>query len=175
VPETGRLCPAAWVGTGARIGIGQATSTLPVSAGDVTRGRRRPGHRVKSMPESYMRTERSVPSLEEGRQRVGTLREVPLVLRELGADPDSVFQDAGLQPRILDNPDNEITFVTMGRLLQACVRATGCEHFGLLAGSRLTLRSLGIVGELMASAPRVGQALWDLVHTQGLNAHGAVC
>jgi AraC-like DNA-binding protein len=111
----------------------------------------------------------------EGRQRVGVLREVPRVLQLFGADPLEVFRTAGLDPRILDNPDNEISFVAMGRLFQACVEATRCEHFGLLAGQGLNLQSLGIVGQLMRTAPNLHFALWDLALTQARNADGAVC
>src|SRR5258708_31541848 len=111
---------------------------------------------------------------QEGRQRVGVLREVPRVLQLFGADPPEVLRTAGLGPRILDNPDNEISFVAMGRLFQACVEATRCEHFGLLAGQGLNLQSLGIVGQLMRTAPNLHFALWDLALTQARNADGAV-
>src|SRR5690242_4367751 len=85
----------------------------------------------------------------DGRQRVGVLSEVPRVLRMLGAEVDAVFAAADLDVRILDSPENEISFIAMGRLLGACAEATQCEHFGLLAGQGLTLRSLGMVGQLM--------------------------
>ena len=110
----------------------------------------------------------------EGRQRVGVLREIPRVLQLFGADPAKVFRTAGLDPRILDHPDNEISFVAMGRLFQASVEATGCEHFGLLAGQGLNLQSLGVVGQLMRTAPNLDFALWDLALTQARNADGAV-
>jgi AraC-like DNA-binding protein len=112
---------------------------------------------------------------DDGRQRVGVLSEVPRVLRRLGADPDQVFSAAGVGLHILDNPDGEITFVDMGRLFNACVEATGCKHFGLMAGQGLTVQSLGLVGQLMRTAPTLEYALWDLAETQARNADGAVC
>src|SRR6516162_1409714 len=111
----------------------------------------------------------------EGRQRVGVLSEVPHVLKMLGANPEAVFAAAGLDLHLLANPDNEISFIAVGRLLQACVGATRCEHFGLLAGQGLTPQSLGIVGELMQTAPTLEFALWDLALSQARNADGAVC
>jgi AraC-like DNA-binding protein len=117
---------------------------------------------------------RSGDALQEGRQRVGVLREVPRVLQLFGAEPPEVFRTAGLDPGILDNPDSEISFVAMGRLFQACVEATRCEHFGLLAGQGLNLQSLGIVGQLMQTAPNLHFALSDLALTQARNADGAV-
>jgi AraC-like DNA-binding protein len=111
----------------------------------------------------------------EGRQRVGVLREVPRVLRSFGADLPGVFWAAGLEPQILDNPDNEISFIAMGRLLQACVEATRCEHFGLLVGQGLNLQSLGIAGRLMRTAANLDFALGDLALIQARDADGAVC
>ena len=48
---------------------------------------------------------------------------------------------------------------TAARLLDRCVEATSCDHFGLLVGSRAGLSSLGAVGYLASSAPDVGTAL----------------
>ena len=110
----------------------------------------------------------------EGRQRVGVLSEVPHVLKMLGANPEAVFAAAGLDLHLLANPDNEISFIAVGRLLQACVGATRCEHFGLLAGQGLTPQSLGIVGELMQTAPTLEFALWDLALGQARHGEGAV-
>ncbi len=140
------------------------------------RGRRMPGRssaavRARAAPSAGILRLRA----SEGRQRVGVLSEVPRILRRLGADPEGVFQESGLELQVLDNPDNDISYVAMGRLLQACVKATGCEHFGLLAGQGLTVRSLGVVGRLMQTAPTLEFALWDLILTQARNADGAVC
>jgi hypothetical protein len=63
---------------------------------------------------------------------------------------------------------------TTGRLLQACVEATRCEHFGLLAGQGLNLQSFGIIGRLMQTALSLHFALWDLTLTQARDADGAV-
>ena len=110
----------------------------------------------------------------EGRQRVGVLTGVPRVLKALGADPEAVFRAAGLDLHLLADSDNEIPFGAVGRLLQACVGATRCEHFGLLAGQSLTLQSLGIVGQLMQTAPTLEFALWDLALSQARHVEGAV-
>jgi hypothetical protein len=72
----------------------------------------------------------------EGQQRIGALVELPQVLRELGEDPATVIVGAGVYPDSLRNPENAISFVELGRLLEACVAATRCEHFGLLLGQR---------------------------------------
>jgi len=62
----------------------------------------------------------------------------------------------------------------LGRLFQACVSATGCQHFGLLVGMRATIDHLGLVGRLMQNAPTFGEAILDLVTNQQRYIRGAV-
>ncbi|WP_051346049.1 AraC family transcriptional regulator [Bradyrhizobium sp. th.b2] len=110
----------------------------------------------------------------DGQQRVGVLVALPLVLQELGEDPARLIAGAGIDPELLHNPENSLTFVELGRLLEACVTATGCEHFGLLVGQRSTTESLGLVGRLMRNAPTLKDALLDLCTNQKRYVRGAV-
>ena len=110
----------------------------------------------------------------EGQHRVGVVTELPQVLRELGAEPAEVLLAANVDPAVLRNPDNSISFVELGRLFQACVAATGCQHFGLLVGQRATTDHLGLVGRLMRSAPTLGDAILDLCANQQRYIRGAV-
>jgi AraC-like DNA-binding protein len=110
----------------------------------------------------------------EGQHRVGVLTELPQVLRDLGAEPVKVLPAVGINAAVLRNPENPISFVELGRLLQACVAATGCEHFGLLVGQRATTDHLGLVGRLMRNAPTLGDAMLDLCTNQQRYIRGAV-
>jgi AraC-like DNA-binding protein len=103
-------------------------------------------------------------------QRVGVLVEIPALLRELGADPARVLSAAGLEPPVLDHIENRIPVHHMGPLFDACVEQTGCEHFSLLVGQRGHLSHLGTMGELMESAPTVGDALRSFSVVQDLNS-----
>lgn len=110
----------------------------------------------------------------EGQHRVGALIELPQVLRDLGADPTPVIARAGIDAAVLRNPENAISFVQLGKLVQACVSATGCPHFGLLVGQRATSAILGLVGRLMRSAPTLKDAILDLCTNQHRYIRGAV-
>jgi hypothetical protein len=99
----------------------------------------------------------------EGQQRIGVLVELPQVLRELGEDPVTIITRAGIDPELLRNPENSLSFVKLGKLLQACVAATKCEHFGLLLGQRSGTASLGLVGRLMQTAPTLRTRSWTYV------------
>lgn len=110
----------------------------------------------------------------EGQQRIGVLVELPQVLRDMGQDPATVIVGAGINPEVLRSPENSLSFAELDRLLQACVAATGCEHFGLLVGQRSSTASLGLVGRLMRTAPTFKDAILDLCTNQRRYVHGAV-
>jgi AraC-like DNA-binding protein len=105
---------------------------------------------------------------------VGVVAAVPAVLRSLDADPAEVVAEAGLDPKLLDDPENPISYAARGRLLGRCVARTGCQHFGLLVGQQGRLSSLGLVGFLAQHSPDVGTALRSLVRYLRLRVSGAV-
>jgi AraC-like DNA-binding protein len=112
--------------------------------------------------------------MPEGRQRVGALIALPGILRELGANPAEIVAGAGIDPALLQNPENSLSFIEVGRLLRACVAATGCEYFGLLVGQRSGISSLGLVGRLMQTASTLRDALLDLCTNQRRYVRGSV-
>jgi len=85
-----------------------------------------------------------------------------------------VIADAGIEASILRNPENSLPFPEVGKLLRACVAATGCHHFGLLVGQRSATSCLGLVGRLMRNAPTLGDAILDLCTNQIRYIRGAV-
>ncbi len=109
-----------------------------------------------------------------GVQRVGPLSVVPGLLRELGVRPAVVLRRAGLAPEALADRDGRLPYASIGRMLDACVHATRCEHFGLLAGARWQLEHIGLPGEIAGSCATVGQALDLYAAHQWLNSSGGV-
>jgi AraC-like DNA-binding protein len=112
--------------------------------------------------------------VDEGQQRVGALTELPHVLREFGIDPAEVIAGVGLDPSVLDDPENSIPFTAAGSLAHAGAARTGCAHFGLLVGQRSDTRCLGLLGRLMRNALTWGRAFQDLVDNQHRYVRGAV-
>ena len=108
-----------------------------------------------------------------GDMRVGAIIAVPSLLAERGLDPVRVFAAVGLDPCLLDDPENRISFQDLGRLLAACADATGCPHFGLMAVERYGPDSLGAVGHQMRNSPTVGEALRNVQLHLHLNDRGA--
>jgi AraC-like DNA-binding protein len=109
-----------------------------------------------------------------GDMRVGAIIAVPSLLAERGLDPVRVFAAVGLDPCLLDDPENRISFQELGRLFAACADATGCPHFGLMAVERYGPDSLGAVGHQMRNSPTVGEALRNVQLHLHLNDRGAV-
>ncbi|MGO4573331.1 AraC family transcriptional regulator [Microvirga sp. 2TAF3] len=112
--------------------------------------------------------------LPPGCIHLGVPKEIVSTLRDLGIDPDPVIREVGLDPRLFDDAENVISHAALGRLLTLCVARTNCPHFGLLAGQRATILSLGLVGRLMQHSETVGDALRALVSNLSIQNRGAV-
>ena len=106
--------------------------------------------------------------------RVGSVRVIPELLRNLGANPAEVLAEAGVPPELFDDPDNRISFAQRSQLIQLCVDRTGCRHFGLLIGQQAGLHSLGLLGLLVQHSADVGSALRSLVRYLHHHVQGAV-
>jgi AraC-like DNA-binding protein len=106
-------------------------------------------------------------------QRAGVLCELPGVLRDLGADVPAVFAGSGIDPATL-SADTRVTFDTLLDLLERASRQAECPHLGLLVGLRFTFTMHGPIGQLMMTAPSLGQALIDFVSWQPGYSSGAI-
>ncbi|MEF8749740.1 MAG: AraC family transcriptional regulator [Candidatus Accumulibacter propinquus] len=109
----------------------------------------------------------------KGEVRVAPLAAIPELLREFGVIPGPLLKSFGLTEDFFRHPDNTTSFQLLGRLIKACVRETGCPHFGLLIGQRGNVSSLGATGFLMRNAPDVGTALNEAIINIDLHDRGA--
>jgi len=97
--------------------------------------------------------------VKAGCVRVQPAMHIARTIRELGADPERVFAGAGIPADFFANPENTISLQAIGDLLESCVAATGCEHFGLLLGAGADGNPLGLLGEIMEHCADVGTAI----------------
>ena len=107
--------------------------------------------------------------------RLGPLVNIPYLLRDLGCDPDAVFDRAGVSRSAFADPENRIPFRQGSRLMMECAEASGCDHFGLLLGQRASPSHLGIAGFMVRAASTVGQALKAVVEHLCLHDEGGSC
>lgn len=114
-------------------------------------------------------------SSQAGDLRLGAVHAIPAVLREFGIAPARVLRNVGLDPAAFDDWERRIGFASLGRLLDDCVEATGCPHFGLLVGQHFDpAATLTLLGDVMRHSETVGAALRALVRFQHITDRGAV-
>lgn len=104
--------------------------------------------------------------------RVGGAMAMIPVLEEHGVDAARLLAEVGLSPAAFAHPDNVVPFNTLCRAVRLSAERTGLADFGLRAGMRADLKSLGVLGYLVANSATVGhglQALSDFlqVHDEG--------
>jgi len=113
------------------------------------------------------------PLPKKGEIRIAPIGVVPELLREFGVAPGPLLKEFGLSEDYFRHPDNPISYALMGRITKACVRATGCTHFGLLIGQRGNASTLGTPGFLIRNAPDVVTALNEAITNIDLHDRGA--
>jgi AraC-like DNA-binding protein len=110
---------------------------------------------------------------EPGDVRVGPILAIPDILTELGVSPQRAFTQAGVDPRLFQDPENRIQIEALGCLFETCVALTGCHHFGLLVGERFDLKGFGPLGYLLRNSATVGEAIRSLLLHLHLHDRGA--
>jgi AraC-like DNA-binding protein len=129
---------------------------------------------INSNESGNMQQRMKQAAVEQARVRIGGMISIPAVLKGLGSDPGPILAEAGVDGRLFDDPENQISYLSRGHLLDICVARTGCQHFGLLVGQRNGLEALGLVGLLVKYSTDVGTALRSLVRYRHLHVRGAV-
>jgi hypothetical protein len=94
------------------------------------------------------------------------------VLREFGADVDTLLLRVGLDPLIFSNSGNVIPYAALGRLLAEGVRATGCGSLGLRVGARTPASAIGLTGLVSLNSPDVREALQVINDTRKTSETG---
>ena len=84
-----------------------------------------------------------------------------------------MLDEAGIDPKVFDNPDNRVFLAARSRLVALGAARTGCPHFGLLVGQEGGLHSFGLVGLLVKYSPDVGTALRSLARFFHLHSRGS--
>jgi AraC-like DNA-binding protein len=110
-----------------------------------------------------MNPARIQPTPEIVTLRSGGLRSSIDLLRDLGHDPAPIVLASGLTLDVFRDPETEMPLAAGLRLINACVRTSGLPHFGLMAGARNNLGTLGLFGHIAQTAPDIQTAIEDLI------------
>ncbi len=98
-------------------------------------------------------------NLSKGQLRVAPLVALPRLMEALGGSLAPILRELRISPVLLQQPDNSIPIVTVGRILERAAQQLQCEYLGLLLGKYNGINQLGLVREEMCKMPTVGRAL----------------
>ena len=115
-----------------------------------------------------------MPARGDETQRAGNFTGLPLLVRQLGADPVELLAAANLAPDALDDPDRRVSYAGLGRFLRQAADLAHCPQLGLLAGRMGQLSDFGLLGEMVRNSATVGAALRTLVRHHHLHSEGGL-
>jgi AraC-like DNA-binding protein len=95
--------------------------------------------------------------------RVAYCAVLPDVLRDLGLDPQVVFDAAEVDIGRCADRDAMIPLADIARLLRTSMEASGRPDLGVLIAERARLQAPGLLGRLVRDAPDLRSALHDYV------------
>lgn len=104
---------------------------------------------------------------------IGAYLGIPELLQELGARSVDVLADCHLPEGFFDSDDRRISLRELERLLLACERRTGCDHFGFLLGQRARLEHMGVAGAVARIQATAGDGLRAFAHHFNLHNDAA--
>lgn len=122
------------------------------------------------MPQSTTRTGQSDAVIV----RAATLQSVPLALSAFGLPLEPLLHEVGLPEDALAETENTVPVKAAVKLLALCAKRTERPDFGLLAGQKVPITALGLVGLLAMNAATVGAALRGVILTLPLNGRANV-
>jgi AraC-like DNA-binding protein len=106
--------------------------------------------------------------------RIGPGAMLPKVLRELGVEPQAVFDAAGVDMARFADPESMISREDIARVILASVRASGRRDLGLLVAAQADERASGLFGQVVRSSGDLRSALHAMIRYGQLNTRGIV-
>ncbi len=116
---------------------------------------------------------RPIP-IEDLPTRIGPAVVLPEVLRDLGVEPEAVFDAAGVDIGRFADPDALIPLPDLSRIIRLSVQASDRPDLGLLVAERVGEQASGLLGRLVGSAYDLRSALHDLIRYAHLNRRDSV-
>lgn len=73
-------------------------------------------------------------SLSKGQLRVAPLMALPRLMEALGGSLTPILRELHISPALLQQPENSIPIVTVGRMLERDAQQVHCEYLGYCWG-----------------------------------------
>lgn len=94
---------------------------------------------------------------------IGSLANLPAIVDSLGFDGWALMQEFGIEPNTFVRPLQPVPIALSGEVLHRAVAFTRCDSLPLLLGSKARMENLGPLRLLIASSPRVRDAVYSLI------------
>jgi len=101
-------------------------------------------------------------SLSDYQVRAAAFEGYGALVRELGADPELLLRQAGIDPAWLEDPDHPTPYVGFLAALRLGAQATATPHFGLLLSRKQHFSMLGAVGFAVRESPDILSAIENM-------------
>lgn len=105
--------------------------------------------------------------------RVAALDGLGAMVHLAGVELTDLLHQQGIDPSLLDEPDNRLSFGQMVRVLDDAARATGDDCIGLHMGAAQAIHIAGILGYAMRACPNLRAQLDQLGRYYVLHQDGA--
>jgi AraC-like DNA-binding protein len=112
---------------------------------------------------------------------VTSLRTIPAKAAEkiaraaasLGVEPTRLYEAAGFDPALLDDPDSRVPFAQIVKLYEEAARLSGDDAFGLHVGEQVDPTVFDVLGYSVINSPTFGDALDRVVRYNSLWTNGS--
>lgn len=105
--------------------------------------------------------------------RVAALEGLAALMQGAGVDLAATLRRQGIDPVVLDEPENRIALTQLVQLLELAAQATGDDCIGLHLGAAQSLHIVGVLGYALKSSPDVRAQLALAMRYFALHQDGA--
>lgn len=88
------------------------------------------------------------------------------VARFLGLDPEGMLREFGIEPAVLEDPEQPLPVLAVTRLLEASAARAHCPHLGLLMAESRSLASIGPAALVLKHQPTAGHVIDAIIRHQ---------
>ncbi|MBH8551208.1 AraC family transcriptional regulator [Nostocaceae cyanobacterium CENA357] len=110
--------------------------------------------------------------MKEATFSVSIVRDIVQYAATYGVDAKSLCKAAGIEPALMEMPDQQITGAPLRDLWREAVKLTGDENFGLHLGEAFNVAAIGIVGYVLLNCNTFNQVLEKLSRYTHLFSQG---
>jgi len=99
---------------------------------------------------------------------------IDILIKHYGTDPDQLMRDVGIEPKILDRPDNQVDGQLFGQLIEHAARQLNQRFLGLQLAEIQGATVLGPLWFLLRNSATVRQVIDNLLKNYPAHTHATI-